>query len=130
MRRILDASTERVVSGLLHNLPTDQVERLRLRLRRLSRPVRLGTLRRTTPISDHFGYDRGTPIDRYYIKRFLGDHREHIRGRVLEVKDGTYTNRFGARVMQQDILDVDPLNPLATIVADLAAADGVPDATF
>jgi SAM-dependent methyltransferase len=131
MRRILDYSTERgVVDLLLNRFPPDEGMRLRRRLRRLSRPARLGTLRRTNPLSDDFGYDRGTPVDRYYIERFLWAYRSHIRGRVLEVKDSTYTDSFGAGVTQQDVLDVDPLNQRATFVADLAAADGLPDATF
>jgi glycosyltransferase involved in cell wall biosynthesis len=31
--------------------------------------VRIGSLRRVTPISQVFGFDRGQPIDRYYIER-------------------------------------------------------------
>jgi len=30
-----------------------------------------GDLRRLQPISHEFGYDRGLPVDRYYIERFL-----------------------------------------------------------
>jgi SAM-dependent methyltransferase len=130
MRRILDPPTERLVQRLIRNLPPDEAQRLRFRLRRLSRPVRLGTLRRTSPVSDDFGYDRGTPIDRYYIEHFLAEHRESIRGRVLEVKDGTYTDRFGVGVTERDVIDIDPQNPHATIVTDLAAADDVPDGSF
>ena len=131
VRRILDSFTERgVVNRLLGRLPAEDAERLRHRLRRLSRPLRLATVGPTTPISTDFGYDRGTPIDRYYIEAFLGSQRRSIYGHVLEVKDSTYTDRFGTAVVQRDVLDVDPLNPLATIVADLATADEIPDATF
>ena len=35
--------------------------------------VRFGDLRRLSPISRHFGFDRGTPIDRYYIEGFLAE---------------------------------------------------------
>src|SRR5216117_2974376 len=102
MRRILESSTERgVLNRFLNRFPPDEADRLRRRLRRLSRPARLGTLRRTTPLSHDFGYDRGTPIDRYYIERFLSDERCSIRGRVLEVKDTTYTDRFGTAVAQR-----------------------------
>lgn len=99
-------------------------------LHRLARPAWLGTLRRTTPLSDRFGYDRGTPVDRYYIERFLEAHRADIRGRVLEVKDSGYTDRYGAAVERADVLDIDPANPHATIIADLAAADTIPSDTF
>jgi glycosyltransferase involved in cell wall biosynthesis len=87
--------------------------------------------RRLTPFSRDFGYDRGTPIDRYYIERFLEAHAEDIGGHVLEIKDNTYTVRFGGkRVLKSDVLDVDRTNPNATIIADLNCAAGIPDGTF
>jgi SAM-dependent methyltransferase len=95
-------------------------------MRRLRRPAFLGTIRRTTPLSDHYGRDRGTPIDRYYIEQFLAAERAAIRGRVLEVLNREYTDRFGTAVAASDVLDIDADNPLATVVADLAAADAVP----
>ncbi|HEU5041139.1 MAG TPA: methyltransferase domain-containing protein [Gemmatimonadales bacterium] len=98
----------------------------RQRLRRLLRPAWLGTLRRITPLSRKWGADRGTPVDRWYIERFLDAHRADIRGRVLEVKDGGYTRRFGRDVSALDVLDIYSANPEATIVADLTAADAVP----
>jgi SAM-dependent methyltransferase len=117
--------------GFVHNCHVrERTRRLRQRLRRYIRPALLGTLRRTRPLSDDFGYDRGTPVDRYYIERFLAEHRSNIRGRVLEVKDPVYTERFGDRVSRSDVLDVDANNPRATIVADLAAADALPSDAF
>lgn len=107
-----------------------------LRLRNpLSTPapgrVAFGDLRRTQPIDRYFGWDRGTPIDRYYIERFLADHCGDIRGRVLEVGDATYTRRFGDdRVTKSDVLHIDPDAPAATIVADLAHADHIPPGAF
>jgi SAM-dependent methyltransferase len=103
---------------------------MRQRLRRFTRPAWLGTIRRTRPLSDVWGLDRGTPVDRYYIERFLEEHRNDIRGRVVEVKDSGYTDRYGIGVVQRDVLDIDPKNPLATIVADLAAADAIPSNTY
>jgi SAM-dependent methyltransferase len=100
------------------------------RLRRLRRPAWLGSIRRTTPLSDHWGRDRGTPVDRYYIERFLAEEREAIRGRVLEVLNADYTERFGVGVEKSDVLDIDPANVRATIVADLAAADDVLSESF
>jgi SAM-dependent methyltransferase len=104
--------------------------RWRKRLARARRPAWLGTARRTTPFSDHYGRDRGTPIDRYYIERFLAEERGLIRGRVLEVLNRDYTERYGSDVEQSDVLDVDPANPAATVVADLQAADAIPADTF
>jgi SAM-dependent methyltransferase len=88
--------------------------------------VRFGSLRRLRPLSYHFGFDRGQPIDRYYIESFLGRQAGDVRGRVLEVGDPAYTRRFGgARVVQSDVLHVTPGHPQATIIADLARAEHV-----
>ena len=58
--------------------------------------VRVGLLRRVTPIGKCFGIDRGGPIDRYYIDGFIERHRHEIRGVVLEAGGfSSYTKRFG-----------------------------------
>ena len=103
---------------------------LRKRLRRLLRPAWMGTLRRLTPLSDYWGMERGTPVDRYYIEQFLNQHRRDIRGRVLEVRDSAYTDRFGTTVERCDILDIEANNPRATLVADLTAPTGIPSDQF
>ena len=102
----------------------------RQRLRRLRRPAWLGTLRRLTPLSSEWGFDRGTPVDCHYIERFLEERRADVRGRVLEVRDNSYTRRFGTTVARSDVLDVNRSNPAATIIADLSAADQVPSDAF
>jgi SAM-dependent methyltransferase len=104
--------------------------RVRQGWRRLRRPARLGAFSRPTPVSDNWGFDRGTPIDRYYIERFLDRHRRDIRGAVLEVKDDTYTRRFGEGVDSADVVDIDPANRRATIYADLANARSIADGSF
>jgi Methyltransferase domain len=93
--------------------------------------VRLTDLRRTTPISRNFGFDRGVPIDRYYIEGFLARHATEIQGRVLEIGFNTYTRRFGGdRVKQSDVLHVDTSFPWVTLVADLTHADAIPSEIF
>src|SRR5689334_2088523 len=89
--------------------------------------VMFGSLRRLTPISRDWGFDRGRPIDRYYIERFLEANANHIQGRVLEIGDNSYTRRFGGeRVTISDVLHIEEGNPQATIVADLANAEHLP----
>jgi SAM-dependent methyltransferase len=93
--------------------------------------VRFGELRRISPFSRRWGFDRGLPVDRYYIENFLSRHSQDIRGHVLEVADATYTQRFGAeRVEQSDVLHVFEGNPAATIVADLTRAEQIPSNAF
>jgi glycosyltransferase involved in cell wall biosynthesis/SAM-dependent methyltransferase len=93
--------------------------------------VRFGDLRRLQPIDPDFGFNRGTPIDRYYIEGFLNRNCADIQGRVLEIGDSTYTQAFGAeRVRQSDVLHVHAGNPLATFVGDLTEAPQIPSDTF
>ena len=94
--------------------------------------VDLGDLSGTEPVSRSFGGDRGTPIDRYYIERFLALHAADIRGRVLEVGDSQYTRRFGGgAVRRADAVDAPgSANPAATYRADLAGRTGLPRAAY
>jgi SAM-dependent methyltransferase len=94
------------------------------------RNVRFGSMRRTEPLSRQWGYDRGQPIDRYYIEQFLEANSASIRGRVLEIADSTYTRRFGRGVTRVDVLHVVEGNPVATIVGDLTSADHIPSDAF
>jgi SAM-dependent methyltransferase len=95
-----------------------------------SRRIDLGDLHRTTPIELHWGRSRGGPIDRYYIECFLDEHRSDIAGRVLEVGDPVYTQRYGEAVASVDVLDIDPSNPRATIVTDVTQLRGVAADSF
>lgn len=66
--------------------------------RLLERTLRFGPadLRRTTPLHPGFGFRRGTPVDRYYIERFLTRHADLLNGDGLEVGDDRYLSRYGA----------------------------------
>jgi SAM-dependent methyltransferase len=97
---------------------------------RASRPPDLGDLRRLTPIDPNWGFERGTPIDRVYVERFVGEHTADIRGRVLEIAAPDYTTRFGTGVEKVDILMATDGNPQATIVGDLTDAPHIPTDAF
>ena len=82
------------------------------------------------PVSDHWGWERGIPVDRYYIDNFLQAHAADVRGHALEVKDAGYTRRLDRGVTKIDVLDIDPKNPDATLNADLSVGDGIPESQF
>jgi len=91
----------------------------------------LANLRRLAPVSFNWGFDRGLPIDRYYIERFLAASATDVRGRVLEVKSNVYTRTFGgSRVISSDVLNLREGNPDATIVGDLTKLDHIPAHSF
>jgi SAM-dependent methyltransferase len=93
--------------------------------------VPLVNLRQMKPISRVWGFDRGLPVDRYYIEQFLSAHAADIQGHILEIKENLYTSRFGGdQVTKSDVLHPEEGNPAATIVADLTCADHIPADTF
>jgi glycosyltransferase involved in cell wall biosynthesis/SAM-dependent methyltransferase len=93
--------------------------------------VQFGQFRRVTPISHDFGYERGQPVDRFYIERFLAGNAPDVHGRVLEIGDRTYTRRYGKdRVAVSDMMHVTPGEPEATIIGDISTADHIPSNTF
>lgn len=47
--------------------------------------ISFGDLRRVMPICSNFGYSRGSPVDRYYLRKFAGSIVGRIVGRTLEV---------------------------------------------
>lgn len=128
--RVLLLVSQRLKQAIKRVVPPE-VYRPILNWWRRPRPVRWGTLRRLTPVSRVFGFDRGLCIDRYYIERFLSACASDIRGRVLEIGDDAYTRKFGGeRVTKSDVLHVVEGNPKATLVADLTCADHIPSDTF
>ena len=87
-----------------------------------------------------WGFDRGLPIDRYYVEHFLRRLAYQpdygvgaIRGRVLEVGGSEYATKFGCpieaegspanRITQLDVLHRDRSNPEATVVGDLTRVE-------
>ncbi len=93
--------------------------------------IDLGDLRRLSPIDAGFGGGRGKPIDRHYIERFLERHSSDVCGRVLEVAEPAYTQRYGGRrVSKSDVLHVDGGQPHTTLVADLADGQALPSDAF
>src|SRR5438046_1956258 len=102
----------------------------RLRVSRRVERVDFGSLRRLDPVSADFGYERGRPVDRYYIERFLSTRAYAIRGRVLEFGEPLYTNMFGNdRVLQSEILDVTEGSD-ATYICRLEEGDELPSEAF
>ncbi len=73
-----------------------------------------GDLRRIAPICNSFGFTRGTPIDRYYLDRFIGEIRFQVTGKVLEV---------GGVVQNRELYQFDRVTEYQTL--DIAARSGV-----
>lgn len=98
---------------------------------RWRRPAAAQYLTSTRPVSTNFGWDRGTPVDRYYLRQFFGEHTALIGGNVLEVGDSRYTREFSSgRLQSIDVLQPPPGGEGATVVGDLTDKATLPANAF
>lgn len=82
------------------------------------------------PVSRKFALDRGIPIDRYYMEKFLAKNEKLIYGRVLEVGDNRYTKKIGGnKVTKSDILNIVQFEG-TTILGDLETGENIPEEAF
>ena len=90
--------------------------------------IRAICFNKTAPVSSVFGFDRGTPIDRYYIEKFLSDCSNHIHGNILEIADPGYSKQFSKN--QEDVFYVltfdNPPENVNIIKGDLTKQDTLP----
>jgi len=95
--------------------------------KRILKPPNWHNLRTLKPISRVFGFDRGTPIDRFYIEDFLRKNQNYITGIVCEIAEDTYSKKFGYNVEKIEILSYTPDNEKATIIGDLTNINTLPE---
>ena len=81
------------------------------------RSVRWGDLRRPRPFSDRYGYDRGTPIEHYYIDR---DNRDADLHADLNVPGSLPVGSFDYVILTQVLQFLSPETALANVWASLA----------
>jgi SAM-dependent methyltransferase len=78
------------------------------------------------PLSDDYGFDRGTPVNRRYIESFLAEHQADVHGSMLEIGDSRYSEAFGqGRVAVFTVVDIETSNRKATLIADLIATESL-----
>ena len=94
--------------------------------------VNFGDLGQTEPVGRSFGLERGGPIDRFYIEKFLQEFTDDIGGVGLEIAEDRYLQQFGGKRLQHaDILHYDGTDcPEATIIGDLCDLPQVPDNSY
>lgn len=76
------------------------------------------------PLNRTFGFSRGTPIDRFYIEKWLCDNQDLIKGDVLEIAEDTYTKQFGKSDAISHILHVN-MEKEGFIKGDLETGEGI-----
>jgi hypothetical protein len=90
--------------------------------------IRFGSLRTIKPVDREFGFNLGTPIDRYYIESFLREHSKLIQGDVLEVGEDSYTSKYASGEHRLTVLNV--VDKPGCLKGDLESGNGIPENTF
>lgn len=81
-----------------------------------------------SPISDQFATERGTPVDRIYIEKFLEKNKEYVIGDVLEIEEATYTMKYGEnRVKKSIVMDVSQKSSEIDFNANIETGEGIKD---
>lgn len=111
----------------------DQARKLMQLLRRRQQPVVFGDLTRFRPIGREYGIERGTPIDRFYIDKYLNQNRGLIAGKAIEIGEVRYLAEIGHNVNEAWVLGAPQDTRVDTrqrvVVADLTG-DSVPENLF
>ena len=58
-------------------------------------------------ISNDFGFSRGTPIDRYYLNRFLKLNKHFIKGEGLEFGSDFYLTKYNSGITNFNVFTSD-----------------------
>ncbi|MBT5717039.1 MAG: methyltransferase domain-containing protein [Opitutae bacterium] len=85
-------------------------------------------MRSLNPVDRDFGFNLGTPIDRYYIENFVSKHDNLIQGEVLEIGEDSYTSKYAINDFNLNILHVDKKE--GCLHADLESGQGIPESAF
>ena len=80
------------------------------------------------PHSRSFGFERGTPVGRYYVENFLRTNASHVHGRCLDFGDDRYRSFFPLAT-SYEVVDVTPKDGV-DYVCDIHDATSMPQAAF
>lgn len=116
---------------MIHKGETKLIRKFIKYLIRKKQIVKFNDLNTDIPVSRLFGLDRGVPIDRFYIEKFLELKKEYIVGNILEVGDDYYSRKFSDDRNHNsiNILHVKD-QKAATIVGDLSDKSTLPENRF
>lgn len=80
------------------------------------------------PISRLFGTDRGKPIDRYYIEKFIEEQSALIYGNVMEIGGRDYSQKYGeGKIDKSYVLHVTEAKDALSIKGNLETGEGIPE---
>ena len=105
----------------------------RILFKRRSSTLTIALLERTMPLSRYYGIDRGSPVDRYYVEKFLYQNRQYFKGRILEVARDMYSSRYAGlnetttEPPLVETLHINGTEDKVTIIGDLTKPETLPE---
>ena len=100
-------------------------------LRRFIKPLWLSKIKDPlSPISDYCGFERGRPLDRYYIDKFIKENQSSIKGFILEFLEPEYASVYAEPTSKIETMDIDITNKSATIIGDIRNAYNIQSSYF
>ena len=118
--QMLDVSEERIVYGeqllgyLIQDMPMSEYEEGLQVFREL--PL--------NPVDRLFGAMHGTPVDRYYINKFMEEKRNCIKNVVMEIGSLRYTKQYGSDLQATYVMHVNGWGS-NTIKGNLETGEGI-----
>lgn len=80
------------------------------------------------PYSRTFGAERGSPVGRYYVEKFLRENADSVTGRCLEFGEDRYKSYF-PKITEHEIVDIIE-RPGVKYVCDIHDPKGMPKNHF
>lgn len=83
------------------------------------------------PLCPNYGFTRGTPVDRFYLRKFLREHARRIGGETLDIggQPQNLPSYAAGAISSYKTLDLDPAAN-ADIIADIHDPSVVPRSSF
>lgn len=102
---------------------------------RRAKPVDLTSLSNLSALTKNFGFDRGQPIDRFFISHFLKANKEFVKGDVLEVAERRYSSVLSSVRAKKWVLNYSPDRNSVdvkdlSVVGDLTKKESLPESSF
>lgn len=85
---------------------------------------------RVKPASLIFGFDRGTPVDRYYLNSYLKIKSQYIVGSVAEIGDNDLSLKYGNKDIKSTVLVYGKAMGNNQISCDLTRHETLPTEEF
>ena len=83
-------------------------------------------------VANDFGFNRGSPVDRFYIDKFFAKNSQIVTGKCLEFGDTSYIVKYGKLVSKKVTFNYCDVSSMAgdELMGDISNIDSLPSGLF